>query len=90
MVWETLADGEWHSLEDVIAEAGQAVPPGRAYRKAAGGRDHDDKVPVTGSGKRMIVQEGIRSLVRSGRLERRQHPVHPQSVQVRRGPAVRD
>ena len=59
-----------------------AVPPGRAYRKAAQGRDYDDNISLRDSGKRIIAQEAIRGLVRSGRLERCDEP----SRQLRRVP----
>lgn len=84
VVWEQLGDGLWQSLEEVIGEGCRAVPPGLAYRKAAAGRHYDDKIAVTGRGRRMVVQEVIRGLVRSGRLERREHPHDQQSWQLRR------
>ena len=83
-VWDALADGQWHSLEDVVWDAILTVPPGRAFRKAARGRDVDDKTAFRARGQRMIAQEGVRSLLRTGRIERRHEP----GRQLRRTPAA--
>lgn len=35
---EVLADGEWHTLDELVARCGPMVPPGVALRRAEGGR----------------------------------------------------
>lgn len=38
-VLEVLADGEWHTLEELVEAAGPLIPPGRATRQAHYSRD---------------------------------------------------
>lgn len=77
-----LADGNWHPIEDVIAEAMRAVPPGVAYRRgerrrvgayvgAPVERRKGDAVDAMESGARTIVRDVIDARVRRGTVERR-------------------
>lgn len=81
---EVLADGEWHDIDDVIADAVRRVPPGLAYRKGEARRTHSRGDGRTAPERRQLgtrevaVATGARTLVRKS-IESR----------LRRGTAVR-
>ena len=73
-----LADGEWHDVDDVVAELAPLVPPGRAYRRGearrlakagAGLRVRGDRSTAIASGARHIADDTVRSGIRYGRIE---------------------
>lgn len=63
---EIIADGHWHSVEDVIREAMRYVPPARAYREGErirvrlGGPEER-----TRGGRQQSILSGQRSIARS-------------------------
>lgn len=82
-VMEHLADGEWHMLEDVIADAATAVPPGQAWRTAEAQRRQKQTArgseptsrtstdqDAIAAGARRIAGDAIRGLIRRGKVER--------------------
>ena len=75
---EWLADGEWHSFEEVREVASKSVPPAAAIRKrranAARQRvGHPRPIPVAEEiaiGARDMAREAIRNLISTGAVER--------------------
>lgn len=87
---EVLADGRWHTLDELVAAAAPAVPPGRAHRSAeqhrarmkrtrgtTGERVREYADPAT-TGARHVVLDSVHSLHRAGRIER-----HPNGARYR-------
>ena len=82
---EVLADGCWHTLDELVDAAGPLIPPGRAEREAehqrirmlnqrgTGPRPRDPGQrwadPID-SGRRAIVRHALIGLVRGRRIER--------------------
>jgi hypothetical protein len=82
-ILELLADGEWHTYDELAAAAGPLVPPGHARRTAERNRrsnartghssEHGRVRPADelAVGRRHIVVAAIRSLTRSSKVEAR-------------------
>lgn len=79
-VLERLADGEWHTLDELADHAVAAVPPGVAFRAGERNRRRiitntvrsrgDDRTSIT-TGARVKVREAINVRVHQGTLQRR-------------------
>ena len=69
--WECLADGRWHPRYEPVAAGAQFVLPGRAARKAGGLRGDRSPWVTVAEGQRLVALDGVRGLVRTGRLEQR-------------------
>ena len=80
----TLADCRWHDLEDVIATAVTAIPPGVAYRNgdrmyrdarmrrgAPAGVRRDRREQTIATGAREIVRTAIWTRLKSGEWQQR-------------------
>ena len=70
-----LADGEWHDLDELAADAGALIPPGRGLRANEANRarltpnPRSQPLPVdarVASGRRAIIRVALRDMVRSG------------------------
>ena len=50
---ELLVDGNWHDLEQVLAEVGKLVPPGQAMREMERSRRNNARTPTRAVSGRM-------------------------------------
>jgi hypothetical protein len=77
---EILEDGSWHTYDELVANSGPLVPPGRARREAERLRRHtaERRGPDLGRvrptdelavGRRSIVVHAVRRLAQLGRVE---------------------
>jgi hypothetical protein len=80
-MWNALADGAWHHLDDILPAGAESVMPGRALRRQLSSQQRSgatlDQAGVAqcrGAGGRALAREGMAALVRAGRVERRTGP----------------
>jgi len=76
-VLRALSDGEWHTLGEVIAELGPAIPPEAATQKYLAARKKQSlDMPLdeqVRSGRRFLIARALHNLCASERAEE-QHP----------------
>ena len=70
-VYDLMADGEWHSLHELLAASVRLVRPGVAYRAGRGkaGKGVDDSSVLIARGGRTFIQRVILHHTRAGRWE---------------------
>jgi hypothetical protein len=69
-IFDELADGEWHHVEDVMAAGSSVVQPGFAIRRNGGGTGDPDKdVGRRAAGARAASRGNLERLRRHGRVE---------------------
>jgi hypothetical protein len=73
-----LADGQWHTRDELLQAAAAKVPPGQAWRTGEaerrrtnpGDRIRGDDHTAIASGARTIAADVLRGMVRLGTIER--------------------
>lgn len=91
---DLLADGDWHTLDEIVAHVGHLIAPGVAHRaterkrRLNAGRRGSATVERTptpetvATGRRLVVSDGLGGRVRAGYVERSEGP--PRAYRVRR------